>query len=342
MHGSRRSVVVVAVASLAISLGAAGCGSGDDGAGGGSTALTVALSGLDASQAEGAVAEAKGYFKEAGLEVEFVNSGSNVVSAVVSGQADIGSVGLPGPMLPAGDGKNTSIIAAKAAGGSAAHVAAKPGVSGIKECKSVATAGVGTVSYGWTKYYEKAFGLGWSIKAVSSATDAVNLMVTGQVDCSVLPSSSLAPVIKDGKAVMLVSPTTKAGLPADFPTDIVGAVLFGLPDNLKKKKEAVVAFLAAWNKAVTFMGETPEQASEAIRTVPGWDTLSAANVRSALDAGKPFRWPNQGKINAASWPGQLEWFVNGGTALKGGTTAEVWSFDRRVDMSYLDQAISAN
>ncbi|WP_344419821.1 ABC transporter substrate-binding protein [Pseudonocardia ailaonensis] len=339
MRIPKRRVLAAASLSAAIALVTAACGSGTESAGESLPPLTVALSALDASQAEGAVAEAKGYFKEVGLSVKFVNSGSNVVAAVVSGQADIGAIGLPGPMLPAAQGKSTTILAEKSNGAALAQVAGRPGVTDVQQCKTVSTTGVGTGSYGLTKYFEKSFNTTWTIKTLSSGTDAVNLMATGQADCTVLPSSILAPALSSGKGTLLVDGATRKGLPAGFPTNLPSSVVFGLTDNLGQKKAAVTAFLTAYVRAVETMNSSPDDAAKAIITVPGWNTQSVGDVVTSLKAQQPARWPNRGVISEGDWQPLLSFIEASGVALDGGATAPTWSFGKRVDMSYLDAAL---
>ncbi|GAA1858125.1 hypothetical protein GCM10009836_42880 [Pseudonocardia ailaonensis] len=302
--------------------------------------LTVALPAIDATAAEPAIGIAKGYYKNLGLDVQFTNSGSNILAAVLSGQADISVSGLPGPLLPAAQGKNLKIIAEKNTPTSSVNIAAKPSLTSVDQCKSVATTGVGTGLYNLTMYFQKAFNLNWTIKALSAPTDAVNLLLTGQVDCAVADLALLNTVVEAGKVKLLVSAASQTGLPPGFPSNLVGGVLYGLDDNLKAKKQAVVAFLTAWDQAVTLMNNSLGDAAQAIHSVPNWDAQPADSILAAIKAQQPGRWPGRGIIESSAWPAELAFLEAAGTSFPGGVNADIWSYDNRVDMSYLRAAIN--
>jgi ABC-type nitrate/sulfonate/bicarbonate transport system substrate-binding protein len=347
MRKSRISVVTGFVAICALALGVTSCsssGSSNANNSGSSTqaaklSITLAVPEESANFPQYAIATQLGYFKDAGVSVNVIAVGANTVATVVGGQADLGVIGLPGPMLPSAQGKSTSLIYAATGGGVSAFVAGQPGKTSISSCRRVATDGVGTSSYQYTKYFEKVFHANWKITTVTDAGSFVALLASKQVDCAVGTKGNFAAQLQSGQMSTIIDPGVPSTLPAGFDRDLPAGVLFGVTDNLKAKRKAVIAFLAAWIRATNFLKNSSAAAAAAVTIKEaGWNTTSMADMTTQLQANRPFWAINGGQIDASSWPDALQLIVDGGTTLQGGTDNSLWSYDQRVDMSYYKAA----
>jgi ABC-type nitrate/sulfonate/bicarbonate transport system substrate-binding protein len=341
---AKRSGLFVGLSIAALTV--AGCSSSNNNASSspGSVALptlTVALPTLTATHIVEAVAEQLGYFKAAGVNVKIVAGGANIVTLVTSGQADLGEIGMPSPLLPAAGGKQTSVVFGSNGGGFSAQLAAQPGVASVSQCKQVATTGVGTSAYNWTVYYKKALNLNYNIITQATETDAVSLVVSKQADCVDASSSGLASAVSSGRVKLLLSPQDPATLPANFPTSITEGTIFGMTSNLNAKATAVVAYMKARLKAVAYIKATsPDQVAKVVLKQPGFNTVTEAVMAEGIKAADPYLAPDDGAISEADWSTELSWIANGGTALAGGATASTWTFSNRVNPTYVNQAES--
>jgi ABC-type nitrate/sulfonate/bicarbonate transport system substrate-binding protein len=302
--------------------------------------LTVSVPSNTPVQGVVAVGLSQGYFRAEHIDLRVVMSGSSVVTTVVSGQADLGQIGMPGPMLPAADGKETSIVYATSGGGAGAYFAAIPGVTQPAQCKKVVSTGVGTSTYAWAAYYKKAFGASYEIIPQSQQAASIALLTSGQADCSVNGPSFFAPLLDSGKVHFIVNPTVASTLPKGYPAGLLEGATFGLKLTLQAKREVIVRYLRAQQKAVEDMMKLPDaQLAKLIVKQDGWDTVPVAEMAAQVKAVRPHISQGHGYIAASLWPAELDWLTSGGVTLKGGASDPVWSYVNRVDMSYYEAAL---
>ena len=108
------------------------------------------------------VADRKGYFKDEGLDFDFINSGSSTRSAqqVAAGSAPIGSSSMVDTMRAIDKGARIKVFLNSLAVGTHSLIGAK-GMKSVKELKGkrVMTGGVGDITNLWWIAMAKANGL---------------------------------------------------------------------------------------------------------------------------------------------------------------------------------------
>jgi ABC-type nitrate/sulfonate/bicarbonate transport system substrate-binding protein len=285
----------------------------------------------------------KGYFKAAGLNVELLPiSNATIVSQVVSGRADLGTIGIPGPLLPAAQGQDPVVVAVLDGGGSAGFLAARPGISSPKDCKTVATFAAGTSIAAWTAYYQNTYKSNFQPVIISSTPAEVAALSSGKVDCAVGLGNAFAPLVAAGKAHLLIDPTKSSTLPPGFPSGIVEGTYFGLKSNLESKRAAIVKYFQVLVKTLDEMKKTPaSQVAAVVHKQPNYQAATEQELAASYSqVTEPTigDLPNNGYIPASIWPTELKWVANGGTSLQGGASNPLWSYSQRVDMSYLKAA----
>lgn len=337
---SRRAAAALAAAALA-SAGLAACASSDaEGSSGGSDSLFVATGGASANQMVPYLAETLGYAKEEGLDLKVKTLEANTVAAVVAGRADIAEFGAGSALAPVGEGKDTSIIVGLQGGETTGFVMAGKGIDEITQCKRLATNPKGSSAYSSAAAYKKATGATYDIVEFTTPADVAASVVSGQTDCA---SSSLG-VLSAGLSQglhLIIDPNKPEQIPPDSIQGTVGVSLWGMKDELQKKSAAVEKLMKALVKVQKYLETaTPDEIAASLKKNSDFTAYEAAALATAVKGELPFLFPNDGRIDADQWPATLTYYKYGNPAID--PTGDVWSFDKRVDMSYMDKATSSS
>jgi ABC-type nitrate/sulfonate/bicarbonate transport system substrate-binding protein len=335
-------VLVGVVASTAAcssgSSGSAGS-SGSQDASGGATKLTIAVSGTDEAFAQLFLAQAKGYFAAKNLDVTITNAGSDVLTRVVAGQAQLGAIGTATAILPANQGKSTTITYNNTSGAVSDFMAALPSVKSIKDCTKVVTIQVGSGTYVNAQDVKQATGASYQIVPVGNLTTLAATLTSGHADCAFGALSYFSDGIAAGKLHLLIDPRVKSTIPqGTSAASASSGCIFGLTATLSNNRDAVTRFMAAYQEArAPLLNDPPsETAATLIAKIPGFSDRKqadlAANIQADIQTGAYA--PNGGVIDQAIWNTTLNYFHNGGFP-DITTSNPIYSFDKRVDMSYL-------
>lgn len=285
----RRVVAIAALAAATLALGAcapagpaaAGAGSGDDGA----TKITFMYSPY-ADYAGFFVAEEKGYFDEAGLDVELIPKGGS--SGETFQHVSTGNVNGGGASWGAG------LFNATAAGSSLAVIAGVSRVpdsgpnpaplmaseaSGIEDLKDLKGKKIGTpgqTGFGIYSIYKALDSVGLTLDDVElmnlSPGDIIPAMANGSIDASWTIEPISSALKQQGIAHEITDTSYHAG------TEL-GMMLF----NAKfadENEEAVVAFLAAYLKAARELKDGGWQDPEIKKIVAEYTELSVEALES--------------------------------------------------------------
>jgi NitT/TauT family transport system substrate-binding protein len=292
------------------------------------------------------VAEANGYFEQAGVDVTIESGvGANGLNSVVSGQLDLLMFGTGQALIPASRGIETTIVYNQIGAGEGAAVAVAidspyktpEDLAG----KRVAVLAVGGSSYGWGQYFssytEEQGGAPYDIIQSASVSDQVNGILSGHFDAMVSTAALLTSQVADGQVRLLVDPG-EPDAAQYIPDQYVETCTFGIADNLDEKREAVVRFVAAMQAADKWMRDaSPEDIAAALKSSPAFDGQSLETVAAGAEYDKPFFAPSLGVISDDLWAStldQLEYWGLPDVDLKD----DLFSYENRVDMSYLDAA----
>ena len=200
------------------------------------------------------VADKKGYFKDEGLDFDFINSGASTrsVQQVAAGSAPIGSSSMVDTMRAIDKGAKVKVFLNSLAVGTHSLIGAK-GIKSVKELKGkrVMTGGIGDITNLWWIAMAKANGLdpAEGRRAAVLRRDLGAARRAGRrrgrrhhaVDAAELP----------GGAERLCRPRPGRAVPRRIPDDDL-ARQRGLGEGHEKE---LLAFIRAHNKAVRYMSD---------------------------------------------------------------------------------------
>lgn len=271
----RRSWMVVPV--LAVALALTGCGSGDsdDTAGDNELAsLTVAMPSIGTGVPD-RIADARGYFKDEGLDVTFMeNTAANTSNILIAGRADLAAFSIGGPTGLAAKGKDIGIIYAAIAGSGSGSVlvsADRDDLKNIEDLKSVdnctiVTQATGSAAFGNAGRYNDEFDLGCKISPLADPGAQVGAIAADNAVAIVGTPGNFAKAVNDGVLKVLVDTTDPQVREKYFSENYPLAVLFGLTPTLEKKSDSVKAYVRALDKASKdLMAGDPKALAEEVK-----------------------------------------------------------------------------
>lgn len=200
------------------------------------------------------VADKKGYFKDEGLDFEFINTGSSSRSAqqVASGSAPIGSSSMVDTMRAIDKGAGIKIFLNSLAVGTHSLVGQKA-IKSVKDLKGkkVMTGGAGDITNLWWIAMAKANGLDpeKDVELLFSGATTARLaaLYAGAVDATMLSTPQSFKAIQDGYADLgPVAPYL-----GEFPM-----MIWHVNESWAKGHEKeLLAFIRAHDKAVRYMSD---------------------------------------------------------------------------------------
>jgi ABC-type nitrate/sulfonate/bicarbonate transport system substrate-binding protein len=330
----------------------AGCGSSNNDSGGGTStaasgsapaakteSLTVAIAAPDVAFTQLYVAQAKGYFKKAGLDVKITDPGSNLLTSVLTGQADLGLSGTGAALAPALKGQDTSIIYNNTDSRTAGWIAANPKVKSPADCKRIGALAPGSGSYASAVQYATAFGKKWNIVPMQDFPTIVASVVSGSLDCATGTWGTFSAAVDAKKLRLIVDPRFKNTLPPGIASDIIpSGVVFGMSKVVASKAEAVQRFITGYQNALADVRkETPAALAGVLKTFQDFSTQKATVLASAIDATRFTFAPADGFMDQTQYGRALVYFDKGGVA---GVNASkpAFSYGKRVNMALWKQA----
>lgn len=303
--------------------------------------LTVVLPAIDPSLAQVYVASEEGYFAAENLNVKIVQAGSNVLSEIVSGQADLAEFGTSNALLPIPNGEQTSIIYANTDGSASSFMVGTKTVTSIPQCKRTGTLSVGSGTYANAAEIKIAAHATYDIVPMEDFPTIAASLVSGGLDCAVGTLGNFAPQIDSGQVHLLVDPRKPATYPAGAdPSLIPTGAVFGMKAKLQSERNAIVRFLTAYQKALTYLNtHSAAQIASVLRMSKDFAPESQATLTQEVQANLQLKIyaPYDGELPSAVWPQTLTYFKNGGVnSIDPGSSA--YSYSSCVDMSYYDAA----
>ena len=309
--------------------------------------LTIAMAVSESVFALPYVAEANGYFKDAGVKVNFLNNvGMNVLNFIASGQADVTYFGTALAFSMVARGKPTSVIYNFSGGGIGGMVLANKPYKDVMELsgKRVGTLGVNGGSYGFAQFYsqyiQKRGGTKFDIVPFADPATLVNSVKSGQVDAATSQEGLFAAAEKAG-GIYVVVDTKDATQRAKYIGPYVAEnSMFGATDVLQVKRDAVVRYLRGIDKALAWVrSHSPEElAALLVDKSPTFKSIPLETELVSTRYTSHFWSPERGRISEDMWNRSLPLFALWN--LQGvDVTKPEFAYGQRVDMSYLDEAL---
>jgi ABC-type nitrate/sulfonate/bicarbonate transport system substrate-binding protein len=280
---------------------------------------------------------ASGMFKDAGLNVSYkLMSPSLYTATLASGDADIALGGASGAFLPPAQGKETSVMHSQVGRGSAAFVGGAPSIQSIEGCTKLVTTSKGSTLYGWAVSLQHVFGYTYDIVEVADPTTLVPTVASGKADCALADYGNISAGVAAGQLHLVFDPREhKDKLPL-----VIEGGTWGFTENLQAKHNEVTRFIGAMVKSGRILKSgdvTDEQVIDTLQTIPDFASQNKATLLTAYGINKAFFAPDDGYITEKAYTAYRSWLIDGGFPVN--DTDEVWSYKRRVDMSYFKDSV---
>jgi ABC-type nitrate/sulfonate/bicarbonate transport system substrate-binding protein len=310
--------------------------------------ITIGTNSITAGSAQVVIAEQLGFFKQANLTVKYITPlGSGSDNALVSGQVDLVLDGLSELPLLGALGQNPVAIRGTAEVGRAAFFAGSPGttLASLKakagNC-SIGTLGPGSLTYGYTTFYNNHLGLKCDIVPMSTASVIIAAAVTGRVDAIGQSQDALIAALQAGQVTTLIDPSKPADRATAGLPDIPESAWVGMAPNLQAKKEAVIRFLQVMDRVDRWeelFYNKPDTIANVIVKDSNYTAVTEPILATQVTNGLPFLLPNKlfttdGVLSQATWNSWLN-FQNAWNIAGFDPSASYNAYNQRIDMSYL-------
>lgn len=318
------------------------CSSSSGGKGTGKTKLTVALPVIDPSYAQVYIAAEEGYFQDENLDVDITQVGGNVLTNIVSGHADLAMYGTANALYPIANGEQTSVIYGNTTGRNSGFVAAATKVKSLAGCRTMGSQQAGSASYALAVQLKSAAKATYKILALQDYGTIVASLGSGNVDCAIGPLAQYQALVAAGKAHFVVDQRVPSTVPlGGSGSDIITGAVFGLKSNIASKRDAIVRFLKAYQKALDFIHtKSPAEIAAILHKTKDFATQAIDSLTGQLDVDRQldiFAGVDDGAFPTSTWDKTLDFFKNGGvTGVDFGSSK--YSYDACVDMSYFESA----
>jgi ABC-type nitrate/sulfonate/bicarbonate transport system substrate-binding protein len=355
----RRRVMLGMVPIAALALMVSACGSsasaGDGSSNGSGTySLTVTTPNLDPGSAINVyLADDLGYFKDAGVNVTRINGVSTGVSLLTSGKTDLIAQGATAGFPVTKQGKPVVDVWNDIGGGALGSIAVAAS-SPYTSINDLAGQKVGTISttgsqFGFTNLYshkvQDAAGKPFTIVPFNDNTTMINAVESGQVKAAGGSAAIFNQAVQAGKLKLIANttdPTQRTALlGASYTAD---TALEGIKSNLESKKEAVIRFLQALDRANQYLHtHSLADVAAVIEKDKIFATLPPGTVLQDITQQQPFFTPYGGQISESLWKSTLQLFTRWQIPTIGDVADDpAFSYANFVDMSYLDEAQARN
>lgn len=231
--------------AAALSLGAVGAVSAKD--------LTLAVSHADAwDTSMPALAQERGLFKEAGLDVEILYTAgtSETVQAVLSGSADVGvAVGLLGLFSAYIKGAPIRVIAPEWTGASDMfwYARSDSGITSLKDSdgKTMAFSRPGSSTNLVALALTSQYGVQPELVPTGNISATLTQVMSGQIDIGYSLAPSVLPQVESGEVTVVARGSDSPELSSQ-----TTRVLIANSEAVDTKSDVIASFLEAYNKAI--------------------------------------------------------------------------------------------
>lgn len=338
----RSGMVVAAIIAMQANLVGCSAESTKDPARAPTQTLTIGVRNLQAQAAPLYWAQAKGYFEEAGVDLELVVGEAAQTAQLVAGQIDLFWGGPQGSLFGIiNSGKTVHTIYGTDAGANSYVVTSNDAVRTPADCVTVTTAPAGTVMHAYTKQIERAYGIKWDLTQLTTIPAILANVAAGRTDCAIGSISYYQSAIDEGRLRVIANPADPLTLPPEWPRFGVEAVAGGLPETLERNRAAIESVLAVYNTALRdFKATDPHEIAQTLLNADrGWVAAGSADaIATALGEFKQFLSPDDGFISEDAWSATVTFFRDGGLSFMD-TDQSRFNYSNAVDMSFFESAI---
>ncbi|MDO5831441.1 MAG: ABC transporter substrate-binding protein [Methanobrevibacter sp.] len=223
------------------------------------------------------VADAQGQFASNGIKTELVqfNNGGDLMTAMASGDVDVGYVGITPVLASIQKGVPVKVISAAQTDGSGLVVSKNSGISSVQDLagKSIATPGEASIQYMLLQYYLEQNGMSLKDLKVSSMNDALK---TNKIDGMITFEPYVTIAEKNGATVLAGS--------QDILPDHPCCVVVASDKFLEEHPNETNTILKIHENATDFINNNSDEAASMIPS----DIVSDVEVEKVAISSFPF------------------------------------------------------
>jgi len=283
---NKKTAIILAVVVIAlIIIGAASAGWLNIGGNNSANKITIGYLPSDHDSAL-FVADAQGLYKEKGIETELVqfNNGGDLMTAMASGEVDVGYVGISPVLSSIEKGVPVKIISAAQNEGSGIIVSNNSGIKAAADLsgKTVATPGEASIQYVLLNYYLSRNGLSMAnVNASAMKTPSINDAInTNTIDAGV----TFQPFVSTSEAAGNTVLATSNDILPDHPCCVVVAS----QDLIDKHPDTVKNIVDIHENATKFINDNVKSNPSAVVNLLPKDIVSDKDVEANSLASFPF------------------------------------------------------
>ena len=283
---NKKIAVIIAVVVIAlIIIGAASAGWLNLGGNNSANKVTIGYLPSDHDSAL-FVADAQGLYKEKGIETELVqfNNGGDLMTAMASGEVDVGYVGISPVLSSIEKGVPVKIISSAQNEGSGIIVSNNSGIKAAADLsgKTVATPGEASIQYVLLNYYLSRNGLSMAnVNASAMKTPSINDAInTNTIDAGV----TFQPFVSTSEAAGNTVLATSNDILPDHPCCVVVAS----QDLIDKHPDTVKNIVDIHENATKFINDNVKSNPSAVVDLLPKDIVSDKDVEANSLASFPF------------------------------------------------------
>lgn len=306
--------------------------------------VVYGIGNLDTMFSAGFVALKNGYFKELGLDAQFIDcqNGPRARQMLAAGQIDICCSASFDPGVVSAAGKPTKVIAGIDRRLPYANVVVRKDLydGGVKKFSDLAGKRIGVSgpkSAFWlmaTHMVEKAGLQGVEIRAIGGTPEMLAALKSGQVDATMATITMMDQAEKEGWGVPIVTINDDAGWSEAMGVggDIPGQWIYALADTVASRPDAMQAFVGGWMKGNDFiMSHTTEEVAELIHA-DYLSSLPKETVASTVAILKSKVWSQNNIVEKDAYDRVMD--VMAHDRLISDADAAKLSYDQGADMSF--------
>ena len=190
----------------------------------------------------------------------------------------------------------------------------------------------GSAVYSATVAYKTLTGAAYNVLQLGDPAQIIPSVLSGGSDCAVSALGILQPGLDNGLH-LVVDPRIPSTIPAGTIQDTIGTGLWGMRDNLQKKRSAVVKLMRALKRVEQYIKTTSTAEVAALLVKHNEYKAFKLDVATRqLEQEKLFWFPNGGYFPSVSWTPTLKYYQYGMTFID--PANKIYSWDSRVDMSF--------
>ncbi len=309
---------------------------------------TYGVASIDPSYAMAYVALKKGYFRDAGLDVKYLNaqSGPRGKQMLAAGQLDMVTTGVNDSIALSIAGKPSVLVASfdKRVAFANILVSKKLWDSGVRSVKDLKGKSIGVTqpqSATWlmaTYIIDKAGLKGEvNIKPLGDFATMMGAVKSGAVDCTTATFGMLEKGQEEGWGVPLFDITNDANWNGLFGGDVNGYGCYVLQETIDKRPEVVQALVTGIVKATDFIkGASAQEIADTVFS----DYLQGYSMPSVLSAIGVYKktWSQDNRITKADFDRLVG--IMDGRQFSAAELAKV-PYEKSVNMTFVDAARKA-